>query len=227
MAKVKTLFVTHTYPEDVIKVLRQTYYLLGGSILATFGATWFFMNYLVSNVSRNPLIIDRFAMIGMIAFLVSAMVASFRAHKRDALWWVLLLIGSTSLFLAPIVLTYAGIGGFELVGNAALSTVVIFLSLSGFTYFTKTNFNFMRSFLLVGLIGLVVSSLLNAFVFQSPAASMAMSYLGVFLFSGLLLLDTSDILTGRQTNYVQATISMYLSVINIFLSLLRIMAPQD
>jgi FtsH-binding integral membrane protein len=87
---------------------------------------------------------------------------------------------------------------------------------------TKKDFSFLGKFLFVGLILLIVASLANVF-FQVPAASLTISAIAVFIFSLYLLYDVSNIVRGGETNYITATLNLFLSVYNIFISLLNIL----
>ena len=96
----------------------------------------------------------------------------------------------------------------------------MFLSLSGYVLMTGKNFSYLSGFLFTGLISVIVIMLLNVFFFQMPALSLAMSAAIVLLMSGYILFETSQIINGGQRNYILATISLYLSIYNIFVSLL-------
>jgi modulator of FtsH protease len=118
---------------------------------------------------------------------------------------------------------YAGMqGGSELIMQAFGATALVFFGLSGYVLTTKKDFSFMGGFLIVGLIVAVVASLANIF-FQIPALSMAVSAAIVFIMSGFILYDTSRIINGGETNYIRATVSMYLSIYNLFISILHLL----
>jgi modulator of FtsH protease len=101
-------------------------------------------------------------------------------------------------------------------------TAAIFFALAGIATVTKKDFSFMGKFLFVGLILLIVASLANLF-FQVPAASVAISAIAVLIFSAYILFDVSRIVHGGETNYIMATMSLFLNIYNIFLSLLNIL----
>lgn len=94
--------------------------------------------------------------------------------------------------------------------------------MAGIATTTKKDFSFMGKFLLVGIILLIVASLANIFL-QIPAMTLALSGVGVLLFSGFILYDVSRIVTGGETNYVMATLSLYMSIYNLFTSLLQLL----
>jgi modulator of FtsH protease len=132
--------------------------------------------------------------------------------------------------LGPMLSHYASIpGGPALIMQALGGTALIFFALSGYALTSKKDFSFMGGFLMVGLIVAVVAMIANIF-FQIPALSLAISAAIIMVMSGLILFDTSRIIHGGETNYIRATISLYLSVYNIFvhlLSMLGIMGGDD
>ena len=103
-------------------------------------------------------------------------------------------------------------------------TALTFVGLSLYVVYSKKDFSFMGGFLMVGLITVLVGGLLNMFFFQSPMMHFAMSGVGVFLFSGFILYDTSNILRNYGTDeYISATLALYLDVLNLFTSLLSLL----
>jgi len=101
-------------------------------------------------------------------------------------------------------------------------TAVIFFALAAFATATKKDFSFMGKFLFIGLILLIVASLANLF-FQVPAMSLTISAVAVLLFSAFILHDVSRIVNGGETNYVMATLGIFLSIYNLFTSLLHLL----
>ena len=112
--------------------------------------------------------------------------------------------------------------GGQIIGLAAGGTSIIFLTLAGIATTTKKDFSFMGKFLMIGIILLIVASLANIF-FQIPALALALSGVGVLLFSGFILYDVSRIVNGGETNYVMATLGLYMSIYNLFTSLLHLL----
>jgi modulator of FtsH protease len=102
------------------------------------------------------------------------------------------------------------------------TTALVFFGLSGYVLTTKKDFSFMGGFLLVGLIVAVVASIANIFL-GIPALSLAVSAAIVFIMSGFILYDTSRIINGGETNYIRATVSMYLNIYNLFTSILHLL----
>jgi modulator of FtsH protease len=104
---------------------------------------------------------------------------------------------------------------------AFASTAAIFLGLSGYALTTRKDFSFLGGFLAVGILVAFLAGI-GAIVFQIPALSLAVSAVFVLLMSGLILYQTSDMVNGRETNYIMATVTLYVSIFNLFISLLQI-----
>ena len=157
------------------------------------------------------------AMLGML-FAVSAL--------RNSAWGVAALFGFTfvsGVFLTPILSVAAGLrNGGQLVALAGGMTAAIFFAMAAIATVTKRDFSFMGKFLFIGLVLLVVASLANLF-FQVPALSLTISAIAVLLFSAYLLYDISNIVNGGETNYVMATLNIFLNLYNIFISLLNLL----
>jgi modulator of FtsH protease len=113
--------------------------------------------------------------------------------------------------------------GGAIVAQALGGTAMIFLTLSGYALVSGKDFSYMRGFLMTGLIVVLVAMLANLF-FQIPALSLAISAVVIMIMSGLILYDTSRIINGGERNYINATISLYLSFFNIFIHLLHLLA---
>jgi modulator of FtsH protease len=105
--------------------------------------------------------------------------------------------------------------------NALGGTAITFLGLSGYALTTKKNFSFLGNFLFVGILVAFLAGLASYF-FSMPALALAVSAMFILLMSGLILFETSNIIHGGQTNYIMATITLYVSIYNLFTSLLHI-----
>ena len=140
---------------------------------------------------------------------------------------VLLVFGFTGLMgfsLGPTMNHYLSLpNGSEIVGTALLATGAAFLGLSTYVQVTKKDFEFLGGFLMVALIGLIVVSLVGMF-FSTPGLSLLLAYASVLIFGAYILYDTSSIIAGRQTNYIMATLSLYLDILNMFMAMLRIVS---
>ena len=203
------------------RVLRNTYWLLALSMLPTIAGAFAGMQFNLARVfAANPIaapLVMFGVMIGAL-FVVTAL--------RNSAWGVAALFGFTfiaGLALTPILTYAAGFSnGGQLVGLAGGMTAVIFFSLATVATVTKKDFSFMGKFLFVGLILLLVAMLANLFL-QIPALSITISAIAVLLFSAYILFDVSRIVNGGETNYVMATMSLFLNIYNLFLHLLNIL----
>lgn len=131
--------------------------------------------------------------------------------------------GFLGLTLGPILNAYIQnfSNGSELIAASLGSTGVIFFALSGYALSTKKDFNYLAGFLFVGLSVVVLASIASIF-FAVPGLYLAISAVSVMLMSGYILFETSAMINGGQNNYILATISIYLSLFNMFVNLLRI-----
>jgi modulator of FtsH protease len=136
---------------------------------------------------------------------------------------VFAITGLLGFGLGPVLNMYLSLSnGAELIGTSLGGTGVIFLALSAYVLTTKKDFSFMGGFLMVGIVIVIIASLANIFL-AIPALSLALSGAIIMVMSGLILFDTSRIINGGETNYIMATVSLYLSLYNIFVSLLHIL----
>ena len=139
---------------------------------------------------------------------------------------VVLLLGFTffmGLMLSGILRVALGFSnGGSMIATAAGGTGAIFFTLATVATVTKKDFGFLGKFLFIGLVVLVLASVANIF-FQVPALSLTVSAVAVMIFSGYILYDISQIVNGGETNYISATLKVYLDVYNIFVNLLNIL----
>ncbi len=136
------------------------------------------------------------------------------------------LMATVSVFLelpGPVLNAYLSTpNGPELVAMAMGGTGVIFLGLSGYALTTRKDFSFMGGFLFAGMLVVLVAILANIFL-QMPALSLAISAVVIMIMSGFILHDTSRMIHGGETNYLMATIGLYLNIYNIFIHLLSLL----
>ena len=132
--------------------------------------------------------------------------------------------GWEGYWIGPVISHYLSYpNGPHLVATAAGLTGFVFLSLSGYALITRKSFEFLGGFLFSGLLVLVGIGVLNLFI-DMPALSLALSAAGVMVFCGYVLYDTSRIIHGGQSNYIMATVELYLDILNLFLDLLRLLS---
>ncbi|GHD55728.1 Bax inhibitor-1/YccA family protein [Jeongeupia chitinilytica] len=199
------------------RVLRNTYFLLALSMLPTaLGA----LVGVSMQFAMSPLM-------GAVVFLGISFGAFFAIEKtKNSGMGVVLLLAYTGfmgLWLSQILqVALRFSNGAQLIGTAAVGTAAIFFTLSAIATVTKKDFSFMGKFLMIGVVMLILASLGNLF-FQIPALSLAISAIAVLIFSAFILVDTSRIVNGGETNYVSATLQLYLNIYNLFISLLNIL----
>ena len=125
--------------------------------------------------------------------------------------------------LGPMLQAYLALpNGPSLVMQALGGTAIVFFGLSAYALTTRKDFSFMGGFLMVGLLVIVGASIANLF-FQVAAVSLAISAAAVFIMSALILFDTSRIIHGGETNYIRATVALYLDIYNLFVHLLSLL----
>ena len=198
------------------KVLRNTYALLAMTLL--FSAS---MAGVAMAVNAPPLhwLLVLAGYFGLL-FLTTAL--------RNSVWGlasVFALTGFMGFTLGPILSFYltAFSNGAELVMMALGGTGLVFLGLSAYALTSQRDFSFMRGFIFAGVLVAFVGSIV-AIIFSIPALSLAVSAAFVVLMSALILYQTGEILNGGETNYIMATITLYVSIYNLFLSLLQLLA---
>ena len=202
-------------------VLRNTYWLLALSMLPTIAGAWAGMQFNFIALFRSAPIMTPLLMFA--AMLGSLFVVT---RLRNSGWGVVALFGFTfiaGVFLTPILTVAAGVrNGGQLVALAGGMTAAIFFAMAAIATVTKKDFSFMGKFLFVGVILLIVASLANLFL-QIPALSITVSAIAVLIFSAYILYDVSNIVRGGETNYIMATLGLFLNLYNIFISLLNIL----
>jgi modulator of FtsH protease len=201
------------------KVLRNTYLLLALTMVPTvIGAA---IGIQLAPVMMASPILTVVLMLGSVIGLQFGI-----AHYRNSALGVVLLLlmtGLVGVFLGPLLNVALSMrNGMQLVGYAAVGTGAIFLVMGGIATTTKRDFSFMGKFLFVGMIALLVAMLANMFL-QIPALALTISTLVIVVFSLFLLYDLNRIVRGGETNYVMATTGVYLSLLNIFSSLLHLL----
>ncbi|MBL1262185.1 Bax inhibitor-1/YccA family protein [Candidatus Methylomicrobium oryzae] len=197
------------------KMLRNTYMLLSMTLLFSAMTTGLSM---MLNLPHPGVVVTLVAYFGLL-FLTTKL--------RNSAWGLLsifALTGFMGLTLGPIINLYlhAFTNGNQLVMMALGGTGAIFLGLSAYALTSRKDFSFMRGFLLVGVLVAFLAGL-GAIFFTIPALSLAVSAMFIVLMSGMILFQTSTIVHGGETNYIMATVSLYVSIYNLFLSLLQLL----
>ncbi|MDF1584342.1 MAG: Bax inhibitor-1/YccA family protein [Methyloprofundus sp.] len=197
------------------RVLRNTYLLLS-------------MTLLFSALTAGLAMMFNMPPLGMIITMVGYFGLLFATTKFSnsylGLVFIFALTGFMGLTLGPIISMYLThfSNGSELVMTALGGTGVIFIGLSAYALTTRKDFSFLGGFLMVGILVAFLAGI-GAIVFAIPAMSLAVSAMFILLMSGMILYQTSEIIHGGETNYILATISLYVSIYNLFLSLLQLL----
>ena len=197
------------------KVLKNTYLLLSATL--AFSAVM----AMVSMALNMP---PMAYMISLIAAMVLGMfVLPKAAHSSAGIGVVFLITGLLGFGLGSILEIYLSMpNGSQIVATALGGTGIIFLGLSGYALTSKKDFSFLGGCLFAGMMVVVLAIIASLFV-QIPALSLTISAAVIMLMSGFILFDTSRIINGGETNYIMATYGIFLSIFNIFISLLQIL----
>lgn len=199
---------------SVNKLIRNTYSLLGLTLL---------FSTVTAGVSMALNFGHGMALIMMLASFGLLWMVNKKADTASGIGWIFAFTGLMGASLGPMLNAYAALpNGPELIMQALGGTALIFFGLSAYAMKTKKDFSFMGGFLFVGLLVAVVASIANIFL-GIPALSMAVSAAIVLIMSGLILFDTSRIINGGETNYIRATVALYLDVFNLFVHLLHLL----
>jgi modulator of FtsH protease len=196
------------------KVIRNTYTLLS-------------MTLLFSALCAGIAVMINMPPMGIIITLVGYFGLLFLTTKfRNSglgLLFVFALTGFMGLTLGPIISMYLSLpNGSQIVMTAMGGTGIIFLGLSGYALTTRKDFSFIGGFLMVGILVAFLAGIASMFL-SMPGLSLAVSAMFVLLMSGLILYQTSQIVHGGETNYIMATVTLYISIYNLFLSLLHLL----
>lgn len=196
------------------KVLRNTYTLLAMTLL--FSGAMAGLS-LAMQWPHPGLLITLVGYFGLL-FLTTR----FR-NSALGLVFVFALTGFMGVTLGPIIGQYLSLpGGGQIVMTAMAGTGAIFLGLSAYALISRRDFSFMGGFLAVGILVAFLAGI-GAYLFAIPALSLAVSALFVLLMSGLILYQTSEIINGGETNYIMATVTLFVSIFNLFISLLQLL----
>ncbi len=203
------------------KVLRNTYLLLAITLIPTVIGAAVGTNFVNFSFMRASPIMSVVVMLAVFYGWI------FMIEKnRDSSLGVALLLGFTAflgLMLAPLLQTILSLrNGGQLVMMAAGGTAAVFFVLSGIASSTKRDFSFLNKFLLVGFVVIMLAVLANIFL-QSPVLHLTLLAGFIIFSSAIILWQINSIVRGGETNYVSATLTLYVSIYNIFSSLLQLL----
>jgi modulator of FtsH protease len=196
------------------KVIRNTYTLLSMTLLFSALTAGISMSL---NLPHPGLLLTLFGYFGLLFA-----TTKFRDSSLG-LAFVFALTGFMGYTLGPILNSYLAMAnGSQVVMTAMAGTGVIFLALSGYALTSRKDFSFMGGFLMTGILVAFLAGL-GAIFFEMPVLSLAVSAMFVLLMSGLILYETSNIIHGGETNYIMATVTLFVSIFNLFTSLLHLL----
>ena len=214
----KSLYNMNTASMDSVlstnKVLKNTYMLLGMTL--AFSAVCAGISMAMGLPHGAALILS---LVGFgLLFVVNKM-----ADSSKGLLAIFAFTGVMGASIGPMLNYYMSMpGGPALVMQALGGTALVFFGLSAYALTTRKDFSYMGGFLMVGLLVAVVAMIANIFL-GIPALSLTISAALVMIMSGLILFDTSRIINGGETNYIRATVSLYLSIYNLFIHMLHLL----
>ncbi len=196
------------------RVLKNTYMLLSMTLLFSAGTAGLSM---AMNLSHGVGLMLSLLGLGLL-FVVQA-----TANSGKGIVAVFAFTGVMGAALGPMLNYYLALpNGGSLVMQAMGGTAIVFLGLSGYALTTRKDFSYMGGFLIVGLLVAIVAGIANIFL-GIPALSLTISAAVVLIMSGLILFDTSRIINGGETNYIRATVALYLDIYNLFVNLLHLL----
>ncbi len=196
------------------KVLRNTYMLLGMTLL---------FSAVTAGISMAMGLPQGAALVLMLVGFGLLFVVNKMADTSKGLLAIFAFTGVMGASIGPMLNFYLSMpGGPALVMQALAGTAIVFFGLSAYALTTRKDFSFMGGFLMVGLIVAVVAMIANIFL-AIPALSLTISAAVIMIMSGLILFDTSRIIHGGETNYIRATVGLYLNIYNLFVHMLSLL----
>ncbi len=208
---------------EINKVLKNTYLLLSATLIFSAAMAGVSMSM---NAGHPGLIIWLVVTFGLLYGV------SKTAESAMGIVLTFAFTGWLGFTLGPLLSMYVAMHGSGIIMQALGGTGLIFFALSGYVLTTKKDFSFLRGILFAGMM-VVIFSMIFYFVgsyffgLHISGFSLALSAIIILLMSGFILFDTSSIIRGEQTNYVMATVSMYLNLYNIFIHLLHLLSAFD
>jgi modulator of FtsH protease len=200
------------------KVIRSTYTLLSMTLL---------FSALVAGVSMSMNLPHPGLLLTLGGYFGLLYATSKYRNSSLGLAFVFALTGFMGYTLGPILNAYLAMAnGGQIVMTAMGGTGAIFFGLSGYAMVSRKDFSFMGGFLMVGILVAFLAGL-GAMFFEMPALSLAVSAMFVLLMAGLILYETSNIIHGGETNYIMATVTLYVSIFNLFTSLLHLLGAMN
>jgi len=202
------------------RVLRNTYWLLALSMLPTVLGAWLGVQMHFSLFARSP-------MLGFMVFMGIAFAFFFAIEKtKNSGLGVAVLLGFTffmGLMLSRLISYTLGFSnGGTLIMTAFGGTALVFTAMATVATVSKRDFSGLGKWLFAGVLVIIVASLANIFL-QLPALQLTVSVVAIAIFSAYILFDVQQVINGGETNYISATLRIYLDVYNVFVNLLSIL----
>jgi modulator of FtsH protease len=202
------------------RVLRNTYWLLALSMIPTIFGAWLGVQMHINLLGASPFM-------GFIVFMAIAFGFFYVIEKtKNSGWGVVALLGFTffmGLMLSRLIEHVLGFAnGTQLIMTAFGGTAAVFGVMATVATVSKRDFSGLSKWLFAGLLVIIVAALANAFL-QLPALQLTISVVAIGIFSAYLLYDVQQVINGGETNYISATLRIYLDVYNIFVNLLSIL----
>ena len=207
---------------EVTKVLRSTYMLLTKVLRSTYmllGTTIAF-SAIMAGISM-AVDAPHFGLFTLLPYFLCLWMTEKNKNSSKGLFWVFALTGWLGFTLGPILNMYMAVKGAEPIMLALGSTALIFFAASAFVLTTRKNLSFMTGFLMTGMLVAFVAAIANVFL-QIPLLSLTVSSVFALLSAGIIMWQTSAIIHGGERNYISATVTLFVMVYNLFLSLLQI-----
>ena len=195
----------------VVKVLRSTYMLLGATL--AFSAA-------MAGVAMS-LNVPYFGLWTLLPYFLCLWMTEKNKNSAMGIVWVFALTGWLGFTLGPILNMYLAVRGAEPIMMALGSTALVFFASSAYVMTTRKNLNFMTGFLMTGMLVAFVAAIANIFL-QIPALALTVSAVFALLSTGLIMWQTSAIIHGGERNYISATVTLFVMIYNLFLSLLHL-----
>ncbi len=212
-----TLLTANRSQSDTLatnKVIRNTYTLLSMTLM---------FSALTAGVSMTLNLPHPGLILTLVGFFGLLFATSKFRNSSMGLFFVFALTGFMGYTLGPILNIYLAMAnGSQIVMTAMGGTGAIFLALSGYVLTSRKDFSFMGGFLMTGILVAFMAGL-GALFFEVPGLSLAVSAMFVLLMSGLILYETSNIIHGGETNYIMATVTLFVAIFNLFTSLLHLL----
>ncbi|MCT2531068.1 Bax inhibitor-1/YccA family protein [SAR92 clade bacterium H921] len=196
---------------EVSKVLRSTYLLL---------ATTVAFSALMSGVSM-AMNVPYFGLWTLLPYFLCLWMTEKNKNNSTGLLWVFALTGWLGFTLGPFLNMFLASRGAEPIMMALGSTALIFFAASAYVLTTRKNLNFMTGFLMTGMLVAFIAAIANYFL-QIPALALTVSAVFASLSAGIIMWQTSAIIHGGERNYISATVTLFVMIYNLFLSLLQI-----